>query len=127
VASEEQQYWYIYLLDLCSGMHIALFGPIYIHAVAYLNVDICIHILMLIYVSTIEIYICIHVVAHLNVDICIHKRDIDGYMQWHILMLIDICIHKRGTCIRNRDTCILISYINVEPSCLYDLVSSTNK
>jgi len=86
------------LLDLCSSMHIALFGPVYIHAV-----------------------------AHLNVHICIHNRDIYRYMQWHIIMLIYIYLHKRDTCIRNRDICILISYINAEPSCLYDLASCTDK
>ena len=33
----------VYLLNLCSGMHIALFGPVYIHAVGHLKVDICIY------------------------------------------------------------------------------------
>jgi hypothetical protein len=39
----------VYLLNLYSCMHTALFGPVYIHAVAH----------GLIYVSTIEIYIVI--------------------------------------------------------------------
>ena len=39
----------VYLLNLYSSMHTALFGPVYIHAVAH----------RLIYVSTIEIYIII--------------------------------------------------------------------
>jgi len=33
----------VYLLNLCSGTLIALFGPVYIHAVGHLKVDICIY------------------------------------------------------------------------------------
>ena len=47
----------VYLLNLCSGMHIALFGPVYIHAVAHLKVDISIY----------NGDICIHAAVHLNI------------------------------------------------------------
>jgi hypothetical protein len=40
---------FVYLLNLYSCMHTALFGPVYIHTVAH----------WLIYVSTVEIYIII--------------------------------------------------------------------
>jgi len=48
----------VYLLNLCSGMHIALFGPVYIHAVAHLKVDISIY----------NRDICIHAAVHLNIQ-----------------------------------------------------------
>ena len=47
----------VYLLNLCSGMHIALFGPVYIHAVTHLKDDISIH----------NRDLCIHAAVHLNI------------------------------------------------------------
>jgi hypothetical protein len=29
---------WVYLLNLCSSLHIAVYGPVYIHAVAHLNI-----------------------------------------------------------------------------------------
>ena len=47
----------VYLLNLCSGMNIALFGPVYIHAVTHLKDDISIH----------NRDLCIHAAVHLNI------------------------------------------------------------
>ena len=47
----------VYLLNLCSGMHIALFDLVYIHAVAHLKVDISIY----------NRDICIHEAVYLNI------------------------------------------------------------
>jgi hypothetical protein len=47
----------VYLLNLCSGTPIALLGPVYIHAVGHLKVDISIY--------NRDIYTCR--VVHLNI------------------------------------------------------------